>query len=92
MYGWLSGRLFVDAMTQMAKAGKVPKRTDLLATLHGMGTWDGHGLVAPVTIGQKRPSDCFFVFTATKDATWQRVWPDSGNWDCTTGPFDYKPS
>jgi hypothetical protein len=91
MYGWLSGRLFVDAMTTMAKAGKVPKRTDLLATLKGMGTWDGNGFVAPIKVGTKSPSDCFFIFTSTKDGKWQRTFPASGKWACDIGPFSYKP-
>lgn len=91
MYGWLSGRLFVDAMTQMAKAGKVPKRADLISTLRGMGSWDGNGFVAPVNIGQKRPADCFFIFTATKDGKWQRTFPGTGNWACGLGSFSYKP-
>jgi ABC-type branched-subunit amino acid transport system substrate-binding protein len=91
MYGWLSGRLFTDSMATMAKAGKVPKRTDLLATLKGTGTWDGHGMVAPVDIGRKRASDCFFIFAATREGKWQRTFPSSGKWACDVGPFSYKP-
>lgn len=91
MYGWLSGRLFADAMTKMAKAGKQPVRADLLNTLRTWGTWDGYGMVAPVQIGAKKPSDCYFIFTATPDGTFQRTYPGSGNYACGDGPFSPKP-
>ncbi|MCU1485616.1 MAG: hypothetical protein JWN67_2362 [Actinomycetia bacterium] len=91
MYGWLSGRLFGDAMMKMAKAGKQPVRADLLSTLHSWGTWDGYGMVAPVVVGTKKPSDCFFVFTSTPDGRFQRTYPASGNFTCGDGPFSPKP-
>jgi ABC-type branched-subunit amino acid transport system substrate-binding protein len=92
MYGWLSGRLFADAMNKMTAAGKTPVRKDLIDTLKGWGTWEGYGMVAPVTIGQKRPSDCFFIFTATADGKFQRTLPTgANNYECGIGPFSYKP-
>ena len=92
MYGWLSGRLFGDAMNKMAAAGKTPVRKDLVDTLKSWGTWDGNGLVAPVVVGQKRPSDCFFIFTATPDGKFQRTFPAGDkNYECGIGPFSYKP-
>jgi ABC-type branched-subunit amino acid transport system substrate-binding protein len=92
MYGWLSGRLFADAMNKMAAAGKNPVRKDLISTLKAWGTWDGNGMVAPVTVGAKRPSDCFFIFTATPDAKFQRSFPAGDkNYECGVGPFSYKP-
>jgi ABC-type branched-subunit amino acid transport system substrate-binding protein len=87
MYGWLSGRLFGDAMNKMAKAGKNPVRADLIDTLRSWGSWDGYGLVAPVKIGTKTPSDCFFVFTVTPDAKFKRTFPDNGNYACDVGPW-----
>jgi branched-chain amino acid transport system substrate-binding protein len=90
MYGWLSGRLFADAMTKMATAGKNPVRADLLNTLRSWGTWDGYGMVAPVQIGTKTPSNCFFVFTSTPDGKFQRNFPASQNYACDVGPFSPK--
>ena len=43
MYGWLSARLFVDAMAKMAQAGQTPTRKGLLDTLSKWGSWDGNG-------------------------------------------------
>ena len=92
MYGWLSGRLFADAMTKMAKEGKNPVRADLLQTLKSWGSWDGYGMVAPVDIGTKKPSDCFFVFTSTPDGKFRRTYPGgSENYTCGDGPFSAKP-
>jgi hypothetical protein len=92
MYGWLSGRLFADAMNKMAAAGKTPVRKALVETLKGWGTWEGNGMVAPVVVGQKRPSDCFFIFTATPDGKFQRSFPAGDkNYECSVGPFSYKP-
>jgi ABC-type branched-subunit amino acid transport system substrate-binding protein len=92
MYGWLSGRLFADAMNKMAKEGKNPVRADLLNTLKGWGTWDGYGMVAPVKVGTKTPSDCFFVFTSTPDGKFQRTYPEGGEpYACGDGPFSAKP-
>jgi ABC-type branched-subunit amino acid transport system substrate-binding protein len=91
LYGWLSGRLFGDAMNKMAEAGKTPVRTDLIDTLKSWGTWDGYGMVAPVQIGAKRPTDCFFVFTATADGKFQRTFPADKTFECGVGPFSPKP-
>jgi branched-chain amino acid transport system substrate-binding protein len=92
MYGWLSGRLFADAMNKMADAGKTPVRKDLVDTLKGWSTWDGNGMVAPVDIGKKRPSDCFFIFTITADKRFARTLPAGDkNYECGLGPFSYKP-
>ena len=38
-------------------------------------------------VGQKKPSDCFFVKTVTPDGKWNRIWPTDKLYDCTTGPF-----
>jgi hypothetical protein len=92
MYGWLSGRLFADAMNKMADAGKNPVRTDLVDTLKSWGTWDGYGMVAPVQIGAKKPSDCWFMFTVTRDSTFARTFPAGDkNYECGYGPFSLKP-
>ncbi|MCU1373062.1 MAG: hypothetical protein JWO68_348 [Actinomycetia bacterium] len=91
MYGWLSGRLFGDAMNKMATAGKNPVRADLLNTLRSWGSWDGYGMVAPVQIGTKTPSNCFFIFTSTPDGKFQRTFPGGGqNYACDAGPFSPK--
>ena len=87
MYGWLSARLFVDAMEKMAQAGQTPTRKGLLDTLSKWGSWDGNGMVGPVNIGQKKPSDCFFIQAITPDAKWVRQYPTDKPYDCTTGPF-----
>ena len=48
--------------------------------------------MAPVAVGQKRPSDCFFIFTATPDGKFQRSFPAGDkNYECGVGPFSSKP-
>jgi hypothetical protein len=79
-------------MNKLADAGKTPVRKDLLDTLRSWGTWDGYGLVAPVDVGKKRPSDCFFIFTVTPSGKFQRSFPAGDkNYECGVGPFSYKP-
>jgi hypothetical protein len=88
LYGWLSARLFVDAMTKIGDSGQPPTRKGLIDTLSTWGSWDGNGMVAPVDIGKKRPSDCFFIFTVTPDGKFQRTYPtDNTNYDCNVAPF-----
>ena len=88
LYGWLSGRLFADAMTKLTSANQPLSRKGLLDALSKIGTWDGHGLVAPVNIGERKPSDCFYIFTVTPDAKFKRIFPeDSRNYACDIGPF-----
>lgn len=84
MYGWISARLFVEAAQ---KVGPQLTRAKLLDTLRGMGSWDANGMVAPVNIGQKRPSDCGFIFTI-RDGKFVRVHPARG-YDCSSGGFMY---
>ena len=92
VYGWLSGRLFADAMAKMAAAGKTPVRKDLVETLKTWGEWDGYGMVAPIHVGTKRPSDCFFIFGVTPDNKFQRTLPQGDkNFECGLGPFSFKP-
>jgi ABC-type branched-subunit amino acid transport system substrate-binding protein len=92
LYAWLSGRLFGDSMLKMSVEGKNPVRAELINTLKSWGSWDGYGLVAPIKVGTKTPSDCFFVFTATADAKFQRTFPENTqNYICDVGPFDPKP-
>jgi ABC-type branched-subunit amino acid transport system substrate-binding protein len=87
MYGWLSGRLFAEAME---KAGPQAKRTKLIETLSAMGTWNGHGLVAPVVIGRKKPSDCFFIFKIVK-GRYQRIFPeDKRNFACDVAGYKFR--
>jgi ABC-type branched-subunit amino acid transport system substrate-binding protein len=86
MYGWISGRLFAEGME---KAGPQAKRTKLIETLHNVGTWDAHGMVAPVNVGQKKPSDCFFVFRI-KGGRYERVFPtDRRNFACDVAGWKY---
>jgi ABC-type branched-subunit amino acid transport system substrate-binding protein len=84
MYGWISARLFVEAAQ---KVGPQLTRARLLDTLRGMGTWDANGMIAPVNVGQKRPSDCGMVFTV-RDGKFVRVRPATG-WDCGSGGYMY---
>jgi len=88
LYGWLSGRLFTEAMTKMATTNQPLTRKARVDTLAHMGQWDGGGLVAPINVGQKKPSDCFFIFTATADGKFKRIPPfDGSNWKCDIAPF-----
>jgi len=82
MYGWVSMKLYIEAAT---KAGAQLTRPKLLAELGKMGTWDADGVVAPVNIGQKKPSDCVMIFKIT-DGKYVRVHPQRG-YDCNLGPF-----
>jgi ABC-type branched-subunit amino acid transport system substrate-binding protein len=85
MYGWISGRLFVDAMTKASS----PTRTNLLAGMKTITKWDANGIVAPVNPAGKKASDCFFVFTVTK-GTFKRVFPTDGrSFACDVGPYVY---
>jgi ABC-type branched-subunit amino acid transport system substrate-binding protein len=86
MYGWISARLFVEAAQ---KVGPQLTRAKLLDTLRGMGSWDANGMIAPVNIGQKRPSDCGMLFTI-RDGKFVRVLPtDNRNFDCSLGGYMY---
>jgi branched-chain amino acid transport system substrate-binding protein len=88
LYGWMSARLFTDAMQKMAQAGTPPTRKALLSTLSSWGDWDGNGMIGTVNIGHKKPSDCFFLKTVTPDAKWTRIFPTDGRtYACDVGPF-----
>lgn len=85
LYGWLSAKLFVEAMRQTDAL----TRESLLDTLGGMGEWNADGMVGPVNVGEKRPSDCFFVFTY-RNGEYRRIFPDPGSdrlYACDVGPF-----
>lgn len=85
MYGWISGRLFVDAMQKASS----PTRAKLLAGMKTITRWDANGMVAPVNPAGKKASDCFFVFTITK-GTFKRVFPSDGrSFACDVGPYMY---
>jgi ABC-type branched-subunit amino acid transport system substrate-binding protein len=85
MYGWISGRLFVDAMLK----ARSPTRANLLAAMKTITKWDANGMVAPVNPGGKRASDCFFVFTIKK-GRFVRVFPtDNRSFACDVGPYIY---
>jgi ABC-type branched-subunit amino acid transport system substrate-binding protein len=85
LYGWISARLFVEAMEKTSS----PTRKNLLAAMKTITKWDANGLVAPVNPSGKRASDCFFVFTITK-GKFKRVFPtDNRNFACDVGPYVY---
>jgi len=84
-YGWLSGRLFVEAAQ---KAGAQLTRPKLITTLSQMGTWDGNGSVGPVDIGQKRPSDCYMVLNI-RNGKFVRTKPTDKAFECIPNGYAY---
>ena len=84
-YGWLSGRLFVE---EAEKVGPQLTRSKLLSTLGATGTWDAHGAVGPVNIGQKRPSDCYMVLKI-HDGKFVRFMPTDKPFTCEAGGYVY---
>jgi hypothetical protein len=82
-YGWLSSKLWAEAMRTMGPQATRPK---LIETLAKKGVWDADGLVAPFNVGQERPSDCVFIFKIT-DGKFVRVHPTDKPYDCNLGPF-----
>jgi ABC-type branched-subunit amino acid transport system substrate-binding protein len=84
-YGWLSGRLFVE---EAVKVGPQLTRSKLLAALAATGTWDAHGAVGPVNVGQKRPSDCYMVLKV-HDGKFVRFMPTDKPFKCEAGGYVY---
>jgi len=84
-YGWLSGRLFVEAAE---KAGPQLTRQKILSALSQFGTWDGHGSVGPVNVGQKKPSDCYMVLKI-HDGKFVRTEPTDKSFQCVPDGFVY---
>jgi ABC-type branched-subunit amino acid transport system substrate-binding protein len=84
-YGWLSSKLWTEAAKAVGPGLTRPKIVD---TLSKIGAWDGGGLVAPVNIGQKKPSDCIFIFRI-RNADFVREYPTDKLYDCSLGPFKY---
>jgi ABC-type branched-subunit amino acid transport system substrate-binding protein len=84
-YGWLSGRLFVEAAQ---KAGAQLTRQKILTTLSQIGTWDGNGAIGPVNVGQKRPSDCFMVLNI-RNGKFVRTEPTDKAFKCDPGGYAY---
>jgi hypothetical protein len=85
-YGWLSGRLFELAAD---KAGAVVTRQKMLTALSQIGTWDDQGGIAPINAGQKKPSDCFMLFTI-HNGKYLRTFPTDKNYSCDFGGFVFK--
>jgi ABC-type branched-subunit amino acid transport system substrate-binding protein len=83
MYGWVSMKLFIDAHT---KGGAQLTRPKILAELGKIGTWDADGMIGPVNIGQKGPTDCVMI-VRIKDGKFVREHPLDKTYDCGLGPF-----
>ena len=59
MYGWTSGKLFVDALKA---TGPKPTRTAVLSELRKVGTYDAAGMLAPGGPAAKKPPTCYVLW------------------------------
>jgi len=87
-YGWMSGRLWIE---EAQKAGPHLTRPGILDALRSTRTWDDHGAIGPVNVGQKQPSNCWMMMRI-HSGHFERYYPTDRTWDCTTGHFVYLPS
>lgn len=85
LYGWVSGRLFTEAAT---KVGPQLTRQKLLQALSQMGQWDANQMIAPINVGQKKPSDCVFIFRI-KGGKFVREFPTDKPYACDLGGYKY---
>jgi ABC-type branched-subunit amino acid transport system substrate-binding protein len=83
VYGWASGRLFVQALEA---AGPKATRAGVLAALHKIDNFDANGLLIPSGPAQKRPGTCFLVVTV-KGGKYIRTDPPNG-FKCGDGYFN----
>ncbi len=84
MYGWISTKLFVEAMEKT----KSPTRANLMTSLKTFTKWDADGMIASVNPAAKKASDCFFVFTV-KNGRFVRVFPTDRTYACDVAPYRY---
>lgn len=73
-YGWLSGRLMIEAMKEV---GPQVTREAMLAQLQSMHAWDNFGMTEPLDIGAKKPGVCE-AYLEIVDGAFKRVHPASG--------------
>lgn len=84
-YGWLSGRLMVEAMKEV---GPNLTRDALLAQLKSMHSWDNFGMTEALDIGNKKPGVCE-AYLEVVDGAFKRVAPASG-FECNGRFVAYK--
>lgn len=82
LYGWASGRLFVDALSA---AGPRATRAGVLGQLRKTTRFDSRGLIAPADPANKVPPTCFTVARVVRGA-WVRDDPASG-YICDRGGY-----
>ncbi len=73
-YGWLSGRLMIEAMKEV---GPNVTRDGVLQQLQSMHAWDNFGMTEPLDIGAKRPGVCETYLEIVK-GQFTRVQPADG--------------
>jgi ABC-type branched-subunit amino acid transport system substrate-binding protein len=83
VYGWISGRLFVQALTA---AGPQAKRATLLDALRKIDAFDSNGLIAPVGPGTKRPATCFLMMKV-QGGKFVRTEPAGKGFSCENTAF-----
>jgi ABC-type branched-subunit amino acid transport system substrate-binding protein len=83
VYGWSEAQLFVQALL---KAGPKAKRSDVLAQLKQVHTFDASGMLAPADPAAKKPPTCW-LGAQVKGGKWVRMTPAKG-FRCD-GPYYY---
>ena len=74
VFGWSAGLLFATALKAL---GNNVTRKGLLAQLHKITSWDGHGIQAPTDPGDNRPTACF-AYMIAKGGKFVRWYPSKG--------------
>lgn len=75
---WASGLLFQKAM---ASLGHNPTRSQVLAAMKGVTSFDANGLLPPDDPGQKTPGVCDVIITVT-NGTYTRTDPATKGFEC----------
>lgn len=84
-YGWMSGRLMVEAMKQV---GPKVTRDAVLKQMQSMHAWNNFGMTETLDIGAKKPGVCE-AYLEVVDGQFKRVQPASG-FQCEGRFVDYK--
>jgi branched-chain amino acid transport system substrate-binding protein len=86
MYGWVSGGLFAQALTD---AGSDPSRGSILAALSKVTTFDGNHIITPTNPSAKTVSNCYLIGRVVS-GQFQRVDDPPANSSTNGYRCDYK--
>jgi hypothetical protein len=85
---WASGLLFQKAM---ASLGKNPTRSQVLAAMKSVTSFDANGLLPPDNPGQKTPGVCEVIITI-KNGAYVRTDPATKGFECNGTEHPYAAS